>query len=421
MRSLFRLAPVTLIIAVGAGVLFATSVPHSEASPDHQRIQCGDETIPVSTSILDTWPNTDFCKYDIDYTEVISGGPARDGITPIYPEDYVYPENIVNLGGRPAAFIPQYQTIDDGNEWLPDQSPVIAVEINGDARAYPLGVLTRHEIANTTIGGVPVAVTFCPLCNAGITFERVIDGQEYHFGVSGFLRNSDLIMWDHETESWWQQATGTAIVGELTGTQLEIVTSSMVSWADFKAAFPDGQVFIAVSADSGEPVRNYDQNPYAGYDSSSQPFLFRGEIDERLPATERVLGYENAETAIAYPFNILSERIVINDTVNDQPVVVFWQPGARSALDQSTISESREVGAANIFDPTLEDGTILTFVADDQTIRDEATGSTWNIFGEAIEGELEGTQLRQLRSVSHFWFAWSAFQPETQIWEASAE
>lgn len=407
-----------LVMALAAGLVMVD--PHVSAAPDHQ-IQCDDgTTVTVSSQLLALWPNTDFCQFTIEFDEVFSGGVPRDGITPIYPDGYVYPDYITRLGGQRARYHNSYQTIAEGNEWLVDQSPVIAVEVKGDARAYPLGVLTRHEIANTFIGGVPVAVTFCPLCNSAIVFDRRLGDRELHFGVSGFLRNSDLIMWDHETESWWQQAIGEGIVGELAGEELSFITSSTVSWADFKAAYPNGQVFVPIVSDSGAVAGSYDYNPYAGYDSDETPFLYFGEVDSRLSAVERVLGYETRDdderVAIAYPFQTLQEEIVINDEVAGEPVVVFWQPGAVSALDSAAISDAREVGSANIFDPRLDDGTLLTFVADGDIIRDEQTNSAWNIFGEAIEGELSGTQLFQLRGVSHFWFAWSAFYPETTVW-----
>lgn len=144
---------------------------------------------------------------------------------------------------------------------------------------------------NTEIGGVPVAVTFCPLCNASIVYERQVNDQVLHFGVSGLLRNSDLIMWDHETQSWWQQFTGEAIVGELTGTQLVNVPSVVVSWGDFKAEHPNGKV---LANQTGSRV---DLVSYAGYDAEGTAFLFRGEVDDCLFTTERVLGYFGAEGA----------------------------------------------------------------------------------------------------------------------------
>ena len=389
------------------------------SSSSHQLIECDGEEIPVSTTILTQWPNTDFCKFNIDYADILSGGVSRDRITPVYPVNYVYPDDIPTYGGNPAAIHVNYQTIEETDEWLADQSPVIAVELNGDAKAYPLGVMISREIANTSVGGVPVAVTFCPLCNAGIVFERELDGQLFHFGVSGFLRNSDLIMWDHETESWWQQATGTGIVGEMVDAQLAFVTSSMVSYGDFKVSFPDGEILAPITSSDGQLLSQTDRNPYQGYDSGD-PFLFSGEIDDRLPATERVLGYtsrsDDETISIGYPFSILSEEIVINDTIGEDQIVVFWQPGATSALDGGQISTSKEVGSGNIFDPMLEDGTVLTFYADEITIKDEQTNSTWNIFGLATEGELAGTQLIQKRTVTHFWFAWHAFEPDTLLW-----
>ena len=418
-HGLFGVLPVVLILVVVGGVIFVSQITH--AAPNHQGlIECEDgTTIPVSTGIRVTWGTTDFCTYNIDWDDVLSGGPPRDGIPPVYPEGYIYPDYLNRVGGTAPVYAVDYRSIDEANALFADQAPVIAVEINGDARAYPLGVLTRHEIANTTIGGVPVAVTFCPLCNSAIVYHRELDGQLYHFGVSGFLRNSDLIMWDHETESWWQQATGEGIVGEMTGTQLEFVTSSLVSYGEFKLAHPEGQVFVAITARDGELREDYNYNPYAGYDTrDSQPFLFNGEIDPRLPFVERIVGYHGTETDIAYAFSDLQTQIVINDEVDGRSIVVFWQPGATSALDDRNIANSREVGSATVFDPTLADGTTLTFYADGDVIKDTLTDSTWNIFGEAIAGELIGTQLFQERTVTHFWFAWAAFYPDSDIWSA---
>lgn len=407
------ISAVLALLVIGGGVGLMIHQVNAQGS-----IECDGEPIPVSAGILSTWSNTDFCNFTINYASILSGGVSRDGIPPVYPADYRYPDQITTLGGRTPAYMINYVSIDEGNALFEDQVPVLAVEVNGDARAYPLGVLTRHEIANTEIGGVPVAVTFCPLCNSGITFERVVDGQELHFGVSGFLRNSDLIMWDHETESWWQQATGEGIVGDYAGTQLNFVTTSMVSYGDFKTQYPDGQVFFPLTS-SGQASQDYNYNPYSGYDTrDGKPFLFQGEVAGVLDPTERVVGYEGETTYKAYPFAVLSETIVANDVVEDQPLVVFWQPGAVSALDASSIDDAREVGSATVFDPTLPDGTRLTFVADGTTIRDEQTGSTWNIFGEAVEGELSGTQLVQRHSVTQFWFAWAAFFPDTEVWGA---
>jgi hypothetical protein len=295
-------------------------------------------------------------------------------------------------------------------EWLAPQSPVIALELSGEAKAYPLAVLIWHEIANDTVGDVPVAVTFCPLCNSAIVFDRRVNAEELSFGVSGNLRNSDLLMWDRQTESWWQQFTGEAIVGQFTGTMLEMVPSQVVGFGEFAARYPDGQV---LSRDTGFP-RSYGSNPYEGYDSSSQPFLFEGETDSRLPALERVLAAQFTGDAVAYPFTTLQTERVVNDVIGERPVVAFWQPGLASALDGGLIDASRDIGTAALFSREL-DGQTLTFALRDGVLTDEQTGSRWNVWGEAFEGPLAGQRLRLQLAAPHFWFAWAAFAPSTRI------
>jgi hypothetical protein len=285
---------------------------------------------------------------------------------------------------------------------------VIALEINGDARAYPLAILTWHEIANDVVGGVPVAVTFCPLCNSAIVFDRRVGDETLRFGVSGLLRNSDMVMWDDRTQSFWQQFTGEGIVGAYTGVELEIIPSLVIGFGTFADEYPDGTV---LSRDTGR-TRSYGANPYVGYDSSPQPFLFEGSIDPRLPATEHVLGGLVAGTAVAYPFPLLRERIIINDVIEAVPVVAFFQSGVASALDQRTIDASRDIGTAALYERRLNDRE-LTFTLRDGAIYDDQTSSRWNAFGRAIEGELAGAQLRRLRAGVYFWFAWAAFRPDT--------
>lgn len=337
------------------------------------------------------WPLTDFCIHSVPYQEIRSGGPPPDGIPPIDS--------------------PQFESVQDAASWLQDQSPVIALVIAGDARAYPLAILTWHEIANDVVGDVPVAVTFCPLCNSAIVFDRRVGDATLRFGVSGNLRNSDLIMWDDQTQSWWQQLDGEGIVGVYTGTQLTMLPSQVIGFGDFAASFPDGQV---LSRRTGYD-RSYGANPYPGYDSAQTPFLFEGELDNRLAATAHVLGALINGQAVAYPFSLLRERPVINDTVGEIDVVVFWQDGATSALDQRSIDQSRPVGSAAMYERQLN-GRTLTFFLDEQgVIRDEQTNSAWNMFGRAVEGELAGTQLRQEIAGPFFWFAWAAFRPQTLI------
>ena len=336
---------------------------------------------------------TDFIKHTVPYSEIISGGPPRDGIPPL--DD------------------PQFTTPEDASEWLGDQEPVIALEINGDVRAYPLQILTWHEIVNDVVGGVPISATFCPLCNAAIVFDRRLDEAVYDFGTSGKLRNSDLIMWDRQTETWWQQFTGEGIVGGLAGKKLTILPASIISFSDFRAASPDGKV---LSRDTGFS-RPYGQNPYAGYDRADQPpFLFDGDLDGRLLPKERVATVTIGEVDAAFPFSILEKERVVNYTVNGNDLVVFFKSGTTSALDKRSIRGSRDVGATGLFD-THVDGRKLTFRADSDRFVDNETGSIWNILGQAVEGPLTGKWLTPIVHANHFWFAWGAFKPDTLIYQ----
>ena len=338
---------------------------------------------------------TDFSLHTIDYSEVFSGGVGRDGIPPI--------DN------------PRFEPVAAVNEWLAPLEPVIALEVNGVAKAYPLQILTRHEIVNDEIGGVPVAVTFCPLCNSAIVFDRRLNGVVYDFGVSGNLRNSDLIMWDRQTQSWWQQLTGEGIVGTLAGERLTFLPAQLVAWETYAEAYPESEV---LSRDTGFRIR-YGTNPYVGYDRVDQrPFLFFGEADERLQPKERVAAVSIGEANVAFPFEVLAEERVVNYSIGGQDIAVFYEPGARSALDASLIASAREVGATGVFDPVV-DGTKLTFafVSDGGgAIIDEETGSTWSILGEAVGGPLEGTKLGRIIHQDHFWFAWAAFHPDTIVY-----
>ena len=336
---------------------------------------------------------TNWSRHIVEYDEILSGGPPRDGI--------------------PSIDNPQFVAIDEAAAWLTDNEPVIALEIEGDARAYPLQLLTWHEITNDTVGDVPVVVTFCPLCNSALVFDRRVGDSVFEFGVSGLLRNSDLIMYDRTTETLWQQFTGEAIIGDLVGQQLAFVPSGLVSFAEFQEAYPEG---VVLSRDTGFS-RSYGQNPYAGYDKIGQnPFLFTGEIDDRLPAMARVVtvNLPEANVDVAYPLSLLSEVGVIQDNQGGQDIVVFHTDGTSSALGAATIAQAEDVGATGVFDPNLN-GQILTFTKVDGVITDEETGSTWNVLGQATDGELAGDALIPLAHGDHFWFSWAAFRPNTVI------
>ncbi len=335
---------------------------------------------------------TDFSKHNVSLEEISSGGPPRDGIPPI--------DN------------PKFVSVEDASSWLKPQEPVIHVEVGKNVRAYPLQILIWHEIVNDTVGGTPVAVTFCPLCNTAIAFDRRVGGRTLDFGTTGNLRNSDLVMWDRQSESWWQQVTGEAIVGELTGRRLTMLPATVVSWEQFEQQFPQGRV---LSQETGHR-RSYGANPYAGYDNADEPpFLFEGELDGRLPPKERVVTVSLDGEDAAYPFSLLVKEQVISDRVGRTPVVVFYEPGTASALDASTIADSRDVGATGVYRPQI-DGRRLTFSWRNYGFMDAETGSHWTVLGRAKSGPLAGKQLQPIVHGNHFWFAWAAFKPDTRIY-----
>ncbi len=338
---------------------------------------------------------TDFTKHSVPLSEISSGGPPRDGIPPIDK--------------------PQFEPVAQADAWLKPKEPVIHLAIGDEVRAYPLQILIWHEIVNDQVDGVPVAVTFCPLCNTAIAFDRRLGDRVLDFGTTGNLRHSDLVMWDRQTESWWQQITGEAIVGELTGQRLAMLPATIIAWEEFRQRFPDGQV---LSTDTGYS-RPYGSNPYVGYDQVDQPpFLYDGPLDGRLPPKERVVTVSLGGEDVAYPFSLLSEQRVIADHVGDQPIVVLFQSGTVSALDAGSIAESRDVGATGVYQPEV-DGQRLTFTWQDDAFVDTETGSRWTLLGEAIDGPLAGKQLTPVIHGTHFWFAWAAFKPGTRIYGQS--
>jgi hypothetical protein len=354
--------------------------------------QTDDERPRRLRAATSSW-NTNWQRHTVPYDELRSGGPPRDGIPSIDDPHFI--------GQESAA------------EWLTGNEPVIALELNGEARAYPLQILIWHEIVNDEVGGVPMAVTFCPLCNAAITFDRQLDGQVYEFGTSGLLRNSDLVMYDRTTESLWQQFTGEGIVGDMAGRKLTFLPSSIVSFDDFRQAHPEG---VVLSRETGHS-RRYGENPYAGYDRIGQsPFLFDGPEDDRLPAMERVVAVEINGLDVAYPFSLLAEQGAINDSRAGRDLVVLHEPGTSSALGAGVIAEGEDVGATGVFDANL-DGQKLTFRRQDGALIDDQTGSTWNVLGQAIDGPLGGQRLEPIVHGSHFWFAWAAFKPDTIVYQ----
>jgi hypothetical protein len=353
----------------------------------------GQSTVPPGAPQALSQFNTDLTNATVDLSTLRPGGPPKDGI--------------------PSIDNPSFVSIEAASRWIDPKEPVIAIQMNGVAKAYPLQILTHHEIANDEIGGTPVAVTFCPLCYSSIAFERTLDGEPVTFGVSGLLRKSDLVMYDRKSETLWQQFTGEAIVGDRAGEELEIIPSQLISFRQFVENYPDGTV---LSRNTGYN-RPYGQNPYAGYDDVDQsPFAYDGPTDDRLPPKEKVVAVSQDGTHKAYPHSITKEKRVIHDTIGDQPLVVFHAPGAVSALDAREIAESKEVGSTGVFDRRVDGRTLEFTYAGDGRFEDTNTGSVWTIAGRAVDGPLEGTQLDRISHGDYFAFAWFAFRPDAAVY-----
>lgn len=343
---------------------------------------------------------TDWGRRTIDLDELLVGISAADARDRIPPID-----------------VPKFERV-PVVEWLADNEPGIAFVEGTDARFYPLSVLMRHEIVNDRVGGTPVAVTYCPLCNTAVVFARTLDGSDIRLGVSGLLRNSDLVMWDRASGSLWQQVTGEGIVGTHAGRQLTLLPSRIVSYGAFVEAFPSG---LALGPDQGlGPV--YGVNPYVSYSSRSAPYPFFTEaIDPRLSALERVVGVDLGGVVKGYPFGLLVEARVVNDVVGGVPVSVWWgDPATADALDEPAMAASVGIGTGVAYLSTVN-GEVLTFEAvDETTFRDRETGSTWTLFGTATDGPLAGSSLEVALHRNEFWFAFAAFFPDADLFSSGA-
>ena len=305
--------PMTRLAVMAATCVALLIGPWAEATP----------ALAAAADWRAEWPATDFTKRTIDLSEIRSGGPPKDGI--------------------PAIDNPRFAPVGEVTDLTPTE-PVIALSVDGDARAYPLRVLTWHEIVNDTVGGVPVAVTYCPLCNAAIAFERQVDGRVLDFGTTGKLRHSDLVMYDRQTESWWQQYMGTAIVGELGGLELEMLPVRVEAFERFARRHPEGRVLVP----SDPSLRPYGANPYVGYDGSRVPFLYDGSFPEGIAP----MAYVVAVGDEAWSLDLLREK----GQLEAGDLQLTWEPGQNSALDAQIISQGRDIG--NVTVRRRADGTL---------------------------------------------------------------
>jgi Protein of unknown function (DUF3179) len=311
----------SLILTLGLALALAGVGCGGDVETEGSPGSSEEDELVVSTVEWDT----DFSRHSVPLSEFQSGGPGKDGI--------------------PSIDVPRFVSVGEADEWLSEREPVIELVHEGAARAYPIQILVWHEIVNDEVGGTPVVVTFCPLCNTALVFDRRVDGRVLDFGTTGNLRNSDLVMYDRQTESWWQQFGGEAVVGELTGAELEHLPARIVAWEDFAQRHPTGEV---LSQETGA-VRDYGRNPYEGYDDvDSGPLFPVSREDDRLAPKERVVFLERDGEAVVVPFSLLAEQRRVELRVGGADLLVEWVPGVLSPLDSDFVASGREVGSATV-------------------------------------------------------------------------
>jgi len=291
-----------------------------------------------------------------------------------------------------------------GGDWLNSDDMVIGYESTDGGFAYPVKMLNLHELVNDVIDGEPVLISYCPLCASGVVYSRILDDQTLVFGNTSALYESDLVMFDHLTGSYWFQVLGEAIVGPLTGQRLKLLPSQTVPWGQWKQDHPNTQILSKdqglLNSFFGNP---YDRDSFDGYQSrvNRDQFAFPvspDKLDSRLKSGDRVIAVQVGETHRAY---LLSGRPneVINDEIEDTKIALF-------------IREDGPTGSAYF---STSDETILTFAIDSGAITDNETGSRWNFSGLATSGPLEGTKLEAVPSRTSFWFSLVGSLPDVEL------
>lgn len=330
--------------------------------------------VSVKANSSEVQRTSDGTKYTVHPDELVQGCPSMDCI--------------------PSIDNPKYIGLEEADNWLKPEDRVIGVSISNQSRAYPLRILNKHEIVNTEVGGEPVVVTYCPLCRSGVTFSRELNGDVLEFGVSGKLKDANLVMYDRGTETYWSQIGGNAIVGERVPQELELKFSSVTEWGEWKTGHPETEV---LSRNTGiYPLSSYDSNPYAGYENNERVGFGVGNVDERLPSKKLVYGINAGGESKAYKEEDISEEDLIRDQLGGETVLVFKRP------DDGTIN-------ALVVEENKRN---LNFTLNQNGLRD-SNRELWNFEGKQINGD---SSMDKLNPKGFFWFAWAKFNPETQIY-----
>jgi hypothetical protein len=333
-----------------------------------------DDVITLDGEIIET----DGVLHSIPLEDIVVGNPQKDGI--------------------PAIDDPAYEGVYSADQYLDDNGYGLMVEVNGETRFYPYQILVWHEIVNDTLNGKRLVVTYCPLCFTGVAYERDVDGITYDFGVSGKLYDNNLLMYDRQTDSYWSQALGEVVVGELTGAELTRHPALTMTWKHFRENYGSGSV---LSRDTGFS-RDYTSDPYEpqGYYTNADVWFPLSNTDDRLYVKDIVFGYQNDVGQKAYPQDVVLDLLLMNDVVGEDAILIFWDP---------------DIEAIRGFSREMEDGEVLEFELLDTILQDKASGSLWNFEGEAVGGAYLGAELVPITLEQAFWFSWVASHPETEV------
>ena len=317
----------------------------------------------------------------IPQSELVSGGPGRDGI--------------------PALTNPVFVTASEGDTFLAPGALVLGVIEGGEARADPHNLLWWHEIVNDQLGGVPITVSYCPLTGSGMVYEPRLTGANLNFGVSGLLFDNNLILFDRATESLWSQMSVLAVCGDLRGTAPALKPVVQSTWGAWKALHPETTVLSFQTGFS----RNYGQYPYGAYDQiGNNELLFpQSTIDPRRPMKELVIGVIEGGVTRAYPYGELGQCSAVNDVVGGRPVLIVYDAEAEMA-----IAFDRRAGGETLTFEVVGGGFPFR-------LRDVETGSEWTLDGLAVGGPLSGSTIPQMATYSAMWFAWAAFNANTEL------
>jgi hypothetical protein len=379
---------ISVVVITMVNISRTNSINSSSSSPPNFNLLGKGNSLPSSLLLIgqsNAQKEEELQKHIVPLDQIVSGGPPPDGI--------------------PSIDNPKFVTVHEaGNNFLSDSDLVLGININGDIRAYPLLILVWHEIVNDKVGGVPVAVTYCPLCFTNQVFNSTISpNQVLKFGTSGKLYNSNLVMYDRTSKSLWSQALGQAIVGKYAGQKLQRIPFDISYWRDWKQLYPNSKI---LSKDTGFS-RPYGADPYGDYYTSNQLYFPVSNHDNRLGLKEKIVGLDNSGGIVkgqykAYKLQQIETQKVINDDIGGKPITLF----------------SLHPTMVRVYDRMIMEGKILEFKYNNSNnkITDKQTGTEWNFDGEALNGTLKGTHLTRLPFDEGFWFEWIAFHPQTALY-----